>query len=55
MNNNDKVFQHDEIRNALRLREHNKNNKRIFRKSNNEIKENDQKIEKKDRENEKHN
>ena len=54
MNNNDKVFQYDETRDALRLRECDENNKRMFRKLNNKIEENDQKIEKNDRENEKY-
>ena len=54
INNNDKIFEYDETRNASRLRERNENNERMFRKLNNEIERNDQKIEKSDRENEKH-
>ena len=54
MNNNDKVFRHDETRDASRLRERDENNKRMLRKTNNEIEKNDQKIEKNDRENERH-
>ena len=54
MNNNDKVFRHDETRNASRLRECDENNERILRKSNNEIEENNQKIEKNDRKDEKY-
>ena len=54
MNNNDKVFQYDKIRNALRLFKRNENNERMFRKSNNEIEKNNQKIEKNDRKDERH-
>ena len=46
MNNDDKIFRYDEIRDASRLRERDENNKRTFRKSNNKIKKDDQKIEK---------
>ena len=54
MNNNDKVFRHDEIRDASRMRERDEDSKRTFKKSSNKIKEDDQKIEKSDRENERH-
>ena len=48
MNNNDKVFQYNETRNALRMQKRDKNNEQIFRKINNKIKEDNQKIEKND-------
>ena len=54
MNNNDKVFRYDETRDALRLRGRDENNKRMLRKLNDEIEEGDQKIEKSDRKDEKH-
>ena len=48
MNDNDKIFRYDETRDASRMREHNENSEQIFRKTSNEIKEDDQKIEKND-------
>ena len=54
MNNDDKIFQHDEIRNASRMRERNEKNKRMLRKTNYEVEKNDKKFEKNDRENKKH-
>ena len=48
MNDNDKVFQYNKTRDASRMRERDENNKWIFRKTNNKIKENDQKCEKND-------
>ena len=41
INNNDKIFQYDKTRNTSRLRECDKNNERMLRKSNNEIEKND--------------
>ena len=54
MNDNDKVFRHDKTRDATQVRECNENNEWMLRKTNNEIKENDQKIKKSSREDERH-
>ena len=54
MNNDNKIFRFDEIRNASRMRERDEINKWIFQETSDKIKENDQKIEKNNRENERH-
>ena len=54
MNNNDKVFRFDETRDASRMRKCDENSEWMLRKTNNEIEEDDQKIEKSDREDERH-
>ena len=54
MNNNDKVFQYDEIRDTSRVRERDENSERMLRKTNHEIKTSNKKAEKNDRENEEH-
>ena len=55
MNDDDKIFRFNETCDASRMRERNKNNKQMFRETNDKIEENDQKIKKSDREDEKHN
>ena len=54
MNDNDKIFQHDETRDVSRVRERDENNERMLREINHETEKNDKKIEKDDRENEEH-
>ena len=54
MNDNDKVFWYNETRDATRVRERDEDNEWMFRKTSNEIEENNQKIEKNDREDEKY-
>ena len=54
MNNNDEIFQYNEIRDASRMRERNENSERIFSKTNHEIKRSNKKVEKNDRENKEH-
>ena len=54
MNNDDKIFRHDETRDATRVRERDESNEWMFRKINNKIEENDQKIKKSDWKDEKH-
>ena len=54
MNDDDKIFRHDEACDATRVRERDENNEWMLRKINNKIEENDQKIEKSNREDERH-
>ena len=55
MNNDDKIFRHDETCDASRMRERDENNKRMLRKTSHETERSNKKIEKDDRENEKYN
>ena len=54
MNDDNKVFQYNETRDASRMRERNENSEQMLRKTNNKIEENDQKIKKSDEEDERH-
>ena len=54
MNDDDKIFWFNKICDASRMRRRDENNEWIFRKTNNETEEDDQKIEKSGREDERH-
>ena len=54
MNDDDKIFRHDETRDASRMRERDENSERMLRETNHETERNDKKIKKDNRENEEH-
>ena len=54
MNNNDEIFRHDERRDASRMRKWSEESEWLLRKTSNEIKRGDQKVEKNGREDERH-
>ena len=54
MNDNDEIFQHDERRDASRVRKWDEKSEWLFRKTSNETEKDDQKVEKNDREDERH-